>query len=211
MKKLLMSMRVTEASSYHEERNSIAFEYIEFFEKLGFLIILVPNNTDNIENYINEEIDLVVLSGGNNVDPKRYGSDDLLGDIYELRDNLEYSLIRGAIERKIPIIGICKGFHLLNVYFNGTLSHNIEDHVNKIHELQSSLSFLHGQDVNSYHNQAVLKENLSSELESIASVNDIIEAFLHKREKVLGIQWHPEREKIECDRELIKKFLKGKI
>ena len=43
-----MSMRVAEASNYNEKRNSIAFDYIEYFEKLGYLVQLIPNNSKNI-------------------------------------------------------------------------------------------------------------------------------------------------------------------
>ena len=75
-------MRVTEADSYTEYRNSIAYEYIEFLESLGFLVVLVPNNSNAIEQYFYEEIDLVVFSGGNNVDPSLYNGNTNLDDVY---------------------------------------------------------------------------------------------------------------------------------
>ena len=65
-------MRVTEANNYVEYRNSIAYEYISFFEDLGYLIILIPNNSVYIEKYFDNNIELVVLSGGNNVNPVIY-------------------------------------------------------------------------------------------------------------------------------------------
>ena len=79
-------MRVTEADSYDEFRSSIAYEYIEFFEKLGYLVILLPNNSKMIEKYFDDKIELVVFSGGNNVDPSLYNGDKDLSDVYPERD-----------------------------------------------------------------------------------------------------------------------------
>lgn len=212
MKKILMSMRVTEATNYKEERNSIAYEYIEYFENLGYLVQLVPNNTKHLKNYFDDDIAGIILTGGNNVNPKLYGNDEILSDVYPLRDNLEKELIQYAINKNIHILGICRGFHFLNVFYGGSISHNIENHVNKIHILKSSVNILDNKNTNSYHNQAIKEENLSKELKIIAKSEDgIIEAFKHNKDKVLAIQWHPERQNEIYDKELIKNFLEGKI
>lgn len=211
-----MSMRVTEADNYFEKRNSIAYEYISFFEKLGYIIILASNNTNNIEQYFKIKIDLVVLTGGNNVNPNLYNNNnnnkDKLNDVYMERDNLEIDMIDIAINKNIPIFGICKGFHLLNIYFKGQLSLNISNHVNKNHFLKSDSEILNNKETNSFHNQAILINDLSPDLNVLAITNDkIVEAFIDNSRKILGIQWHPERQDKEFDKELINKFLEGKI
>ncbi|MCT7471125.1 gamma-glutamyl-gamma-aminobutyrate hydrolase family protein [Aliarcobacter cryaerophilus] len=212
MKKILMSMRVTEASNYKEERNSIAFEYIEFFESLDFFIQLVPNNTKYLSEYFHEKVEAVVLTGGNNVNPKLYKSDEKLEDVYDIRDETEQKLIQEAINKNIPILGICKGFHLLNVYYGGKISHNIENHVNKNHTLESSEFILNGKSANSFHNQGIYLNDLAKNLEAIAKTKDnIVEAFRHKKDKVFAIQWHPERQNENYDKELINRFLKGEL
>jgi putative glutamine amidotransferase len=205
-------MRVTEAQNYAEKRNSIAYEYIEYFEELGFTIILVPNNSKNIKKYFNFKIDLVLLSGGNNVNPLEYGNSEVLDDVYNERDTTEFELLKIAKEKNIKVVGICRGFHLINVYLNGSLKHKIKKHVNINHKLKSDIEFLDKKSTNSFHNQAILKKNLSKKLDSIASVDsEIVEAFLSKDKNILGIQWHPERQNKKFDKKLINKFLKGKI
>ena len=90
MKKLALSMRVTEASNYFEMRNSLAFNYVEFFEKLGFIIIPIPNNSKHVTEYIEEfNVDGIVLTGGNNVNPLLYNGKDELESVYEQRDDTE--------------------------------------------------------------------------------------------------------------------------
>ena len=212
MKTLLLSMRVSESSSYYEERNSIAFDYIDFFEILGFLIYLVPNNTTYLDKYLELDLDLIVISGGNNLDPLLYQSDFNPKDVYPERDTTEYKLLNFAIKNHVKVIGICRGLHLINVYFDGQLSHNIANHVNKEHVLISKNHLLHDKKVNSFHNHCVTHKNLSNQMVQIAETEDgSIECAIHINRKILGIQWHPERQKNSTDRELISLFLKDEL
>lgn len=212
MKTLLMSMRVTETTNYTEIRNSIAYQYIDFFEALGYNILLIPNNTKNLELYFNYKVDLVVLTGGNNVNPSLYGSDDLLNDVYPLRDQIEQNILDLAIKNNISIIGICRGFQFINVYFGGSIVHNIHNHVNKNHLLLSDNSILSNRYVNSFHNQGIVISTLSPSLSVLACSEDgYVEAYINKNKKVLGIQWHPERQDLSLDKRLIENFIKGTL
>lgn len=208
MRKLALSMRVTEASNYFEMRNSLAFDYTELFEKLGFLVILIPNNSKYTEEYIEElDIDGIVLTGGNNVDPSLYKGIEELESVYKQRDAVEGRLVDLAIKKKIPLLGICRGFHYINVHFGGSIFHNVKNHVNNNHLLISENELLNNTLTNSYHNQAILEDNLSSDFEVIASTKDnVIEAIYHKEHEILGIQWHPERQKIEFDKKIVLNF-----
>lgn len=201
-------MRVTEASNYFETRNSLAFEYIEFFERLGFLVIPVPNNSKHIEKYIEElDVDGIVLTGGNNVNPSLYNGIEELESVYKQRDEVEGRLLDVAVKNNIPLLGICRGFHYINVHFGGTISHDVKNHVKKDHILISQNTLLNDTKTNSYHNQAILKHNLSSDFDVIAFTKDnVIETIYHKEHKILGVQWHPERQKMEQDKELILDF-----
>ena len=213
MKKLLMSMKVVENPNYVEVSNIVAFDYINFFEKLGFLALLVPNNSKNVAEYLDiDDIELLVLIGGNNVNPKLYGGEEKLSDIYPIRDRAEELLIDRAIEKHIPIIGICRGFQMLNVYFNGSITHKINNHVRTPHKLLSDSSILTNKITNTFHNQGVTRINLSNDLTVLAEAEDgYIEAFNHKQLPILGLQWHPERQDEEFDRILIENFLKDNI
>ena len=212
MKKILMSMRTTETINYNEYRNSIAYEYVSFFEDLGNMIILVPNNSKNIENYFDTDVVMVVLSGGNNVNPKLYNSKDELDDVYIDRDDTERILLDLSFKNNIKVFAICRGFHFINVYFGGSLSHNIKNHVNKNHTLLLKNKILKDKKTNSFHNQAIVSKNLADVFNVLATSEDnIIEAIINKEKTILGVQWHPERQEKEFDKELIKKFIKGKI
>jgi putative glutamine amidotransferase len=210
MKKILISMRVTESESYHEVRNSIAFEYINFFESLGYLVILIPNNSSNIDKYIDNNVIMIVLSGGNNVSPTLYNSNEKLLDVYSERDACEQKLTEISLQKNIKLLGICRGFQFLNVYFGGCLVHNIHNHISCDHSLISSLPYLNEQTSNSYHGQGISTSCLSEDLTTLAKSEDgYIEAFKHKSKSILGVQWHPERQQKSYDLELIQNFIKG--
>lgn len=212
MKNLLLSMRVSESETYFEERSSIAFDYINFFEQQGFFIYLIPNNTSQLDKYLDLDIDLVVLTGGNNLNPELYNSGSRLKDVYSVRDEIEYKILNFAFIQKIKVIGICRGLHLINVFFGGGLNHNISNHVNKKHRLISNNFLLNDIEVNSFHNHSLSKTNLSKELISIAETKDgSIECAIHKNRNILGIQWHPERQNNPEDKKLLKLFLKDKL
>lgn len=208
MKKLVLSMRVTEASNYYEKRNTLAYDYIDFFENIGFIVIPLPNNTNHINEYIDDlNVDGVVLTGGNNVSPKLYGVQEDLESVYQERDSIEHDLLNISIKKGIPLLGICRGFHYINVYFGGSIFHDLKNHVAKNHKLISDKKLLSGIDINSFHNQAIFKKNLSKQLKSIAHTDDgVVEAFIHQNHKIMGIQWHPERQKVNQDKQLILNF-----
>ncbi len=214
MRKVLLSMRVTEADSYTEYRNSIAYEYIEFLEGLGFLVVLVPNNSNVIEQYFDEEVDLVVFSGGNNVDPSLYNGKKNLDDVYPERDKTEKKLFDIAIQQGVKVLGICRGFHAINVFLGGSVSHKVKRHVNQDHKLISNQADLNNQITNSFHNQAITEYDLVGwgKVELLATSEDgLIEAVINDERTFLGIQWHPERQQQEFDRKLIQNFIKGEL
>ena len=207
-------MRVTEAHSYNEFRNSIAYEYIEFFEKLGYLVILVPNNSKAIRNYFDDIIDLVVFSGGNNVDPSLYQGDENLSDVYPERDATENEMFNIALKKNIKILAICRGFHAINVFLGGAITHNIKGHVHKCHKLLSNLSYLHNQKTNSFHNQGIAMSDLYSQKKLIllaTSEDGFVEAATNEDRTILGIQWHPERQRKAFDTGLIQNFINGDL
>jgi len=214
VKKALLSMRVTEADSYTEYRNSIAYEYIEFLESLGFLVVLVPNNSNAIEQYFDEVIDLVVFSGGNNVDPSLYNGNKNLDDVYPERDKTEKKLFDIAIQQGVKVLGICRGFHAINVFLGGSLTHNVKGHVNQNHKLISKRADLNNQITNSFHHQAITADDLldGDGLEVLATSEEgLIEAVTNEGRTLLGVQWHPERQQKVFDRKLIQYFIKGEL
>lgn len=213
MKKILISPKVISNPNYYEINNILDFEYVRLFEELGYQVIIVPNNSSNIEQYFDlEGIKMIVLSGGNNVNPDLYNSSDHLEDVYSVRDEAETRLINESIKRDIPLFGICRGFHMINVFFGGILLHGIKNHVRMDHKIKSNNIILNNVITNTYHNQGLTSFELGQDLVSIAESNDgFIEAIKHNKYKILGVQWHPERQNNDFDKELIKSFLKGEV
>ncbi|CAF2832061.1 unnamed protein product [Rotaria sp. Silwood2] len=172
------------------------------------------NNIDDID-----KCQGIVLSGGEDVDPRRYRRPDLLGqleftDIDEKRDEFEWEIIERALKLQLPILGICRGMQLFNVYQGGTLVFDIPkvtninghaktqgiDQRHEIHVVEKSLlneitGCVKGA-VNSSHHQCV--ETLGKNLSIAARAEDpIVEAVQWQNTNgypfYLGVQWHPER------------------
>lgn len=236
----LISMRVTEETSYVEPRSALAHDYVRWFEgedggsaaaahpraasgdhdahptsgaapQLRWTVIPVPSSTATVAPYLDlPGVGLVVLTGGNNVDPALYGGTAEVPQVYPERDRTEYALIAGALERGIPLWGVCRGLHTINVYFGGSLTPQVEGHVARDHALTSDHPLLGDAVCNSYHNQGVRGENLSGQLRVLAhSADGLVEALYHPTEPVAAVQWHPERQNQPYDRELLATFLAG--
>ena len=157
------------------------------------------------------DIDGLCLAGGPDISPARYGESDpnhLAKEPDLARDDLEFDAIGAALRRDIPVLGICRGFQLINVALGGQLvldvAHHEPDDLDSVRLHQevaidpnSKLAAASGRaplDVNSRHHQAVTSKELAPSLRATATVGDLIEAFESDRYRwVVGVQWHPER------------------
>lgn len=157
---------------------------------------------------IPRELDAMIISGGDDIHPSLYEGEEDSDKTDRERDQLEIQCITTAIERNIPILGICRGAQLINVVRGGSLHGDIR-HLRKITSNRSHLiphkrvsidpssslfSTLRRTTirVNSLHHQAV--KDLGQSLRTIAKDRDnIIQAIEDTAgRKVLGVQWHPE-------------------
>lgn len=180
-------------------------------------VIRLSYHLNNISDI--EQCHGVVLSGGEDVDPTRYKRADLrdrleLTDIDERRDEFEWAVIDEALKLKLPILGICRGMQLFNIYQGGTLIFDIPevtkiigharfqgmDQRHDIHVVDQSLlnritGCLRGA-VNSSHHQCI--DEVAPSLRVSARAEDpIVEAMewsdCQREPFYLGVQWHPER------------------
>lgn len=178
--------------------------YRDALEGVGAdLVVLHPGDP------IPDDIDGLCISGGGDIESARYGeADTACADVDPDRDALEIEIAKAAIERDLPVLGICRGFQILNVVLEGSLVQDVPGHrpeeregLIEHHDVKvrvgSRLAKATGGaplTVNSRHHQAVTSETLGRGLVATAIVDDLIEAFeLVDRRWVVGVQWHPER------------------
>ncbi len=161
-------------------------------------------------------MDGLLLSGGGDVDPARYGGEPYphLQNVSAERDNLEFSLLANAIEKDIPFLGICRGCQVVNVAHGGTLytdlpeqfglavNHSAPDSFPKdhlMHPIRSMPDFFPTQQlsqteerVNSRHHQGIKVLGKGLEVMAVAS-DGLIEAVrLPGHSFGYAVQWHPE-------------------
>ena len=154
-----------------------------------------------------DAFDGLLLTGGGDVDPAYYGEEDrACYGIDGERDKGELALIRAFLEAGKPILGICRGHQLLNVYFGGTLVQhlpNAPEHGNpgkgdQVHDTMAVpgcfLSEVYGNhfQVNSAHHQGLGR--LGDGLRAVQHTPDgVAEGICHSSLPIWSVQWHPER------------------
>jgi len=180
----------------------------------GIPVILVPVDASEINDVL-DRIDGLLFTGGGDVSPAAYGAEpeETIRGVNTERDSFEVELVRRAHERKMPVMGICRGLQVINVALGGTLiqdlpshtgvhGHDItgegvyEPHLQAKVEESSRLATVIGpglHSINSIHHQAV--DTLGDGLTVVASATDgTVEAIDHEDHDwpFIAVQWHPE-------------------
>jgi putative glutamine amidotransferase len=195
--------------------------YMSYLQRFGNVRILSPYEP------IDDRLDLVVLPGGADVDPIRYGA---IPELYTSRPDImkEYfdtKIVPQYINKRIPIFGICRGVQSLGVLLGAKLvQHMVHEYTNNDKDTRDEWHhdiYVEGEvgkelfsycdtyifHVNSLHHQCISDEDLPKEIEVVAryyihkrkedSYNRSIEAFQHKALPIAGVQYHPEELGIE--------------
>lgn len=196
-------------SAEHDGCDVLESSYTHYFSELGMRLIALPNQSDLIAGYFADlPIAGIVLTGGGTISPLLYGGKTTNSETYfSKRDEMEQVLISLAIERHIPVLGICRGMQRLNVFFGGTLIQNLQkdfsgaiDHAettHRIHIADTTIEQSLGTSeivVNSHHRMGISRDSLSPQLLPFAYGEDqTIEGVYHPTYPIAGIIWHPER------------------
>jgi len=189
--------------------------YFEAVTRAGGIAVLLPPQPVDAEtaSAVLDGLDGLIISGGKDIDPARYGqephaeTDEPRRD----RDAWEDALLTAAIERGLPFLGICRGAQLLNVALGGTLHQHLPDIVgstrynlgggtfadNHVHvDAGTTVGSLMGDTLvgKSYHHQAI--DRLADGLVVTARSDDGIVQAVELPTVPFGVavQWHPEQD-----------------
>lgn len=206
MKRIVITQRIVENSSYYEVRDCLDVRWASFLSNIDLLPIILPSQYDFNVYFDELKIDGIIFSGGNDLSAYSENETD------KKRDELEGRLVKYAIEKSIPILGICRGMQFIGNYF-GLKLEKIDGHVGQRHEIiineKSKYYYdLRGKyQVNSYHSYG-FKELKDEFIATAVSKDGLIEAIEHKYYNIFLKMWHPEREApfSKQDLEFVRKY-----
>lgn len=187
--------------------------YVQGITLAGGLAVLLPPqpvDTGAVDRVL-DALDGLLVTGGKDVDPAAYGQrpHPATDEPGPQRDSWEFALLRGALERQLPVLGICRGAQVLNVAHGGTLHQHLPDVIGHSgHQAGNAvfstlqvrtvpgtrLAGLLGEsaDVKCYHHQAIAEVGAGLVV-SAWDADGVIEALeLPGNGFVLAVQWHPE-------------------
>ena len=184
--------------------------YADSVYAAGAVPYLLPATTNaEVIAALVDRIDMLMLAGGEDVDPSRYRETDRgrLGKVNRRRDAWEFALLDAAVRRRLPVLGICRGCQVLNVGFGGTLWQDLPSEFTHAepHRIsgEHTVSFVEGtclarlagsceSSVNSRHHQAV--KAVAAGFRVMARAGDgVVEAIEGVDYPAVGVQFHPER------------------
>jgi len=197
----------------------------------GGLPMPLPHHQDHVVPYL-DLIDGLLITGGNfDVDPSLFGDDSVHDTVKtkESRTDFELAMLKGALQRDMPVLGICGGQQLLHVVLGGQLIQHIPDSVEnalaheqpnprdeaghrvaiqpgtRLHEIVGTDTL----DVNSAHHQAALgcPGGVLINARAPDGVIEGIEATAYRF--CLGVQWHPEFDISDGDGKIIRAFVEA--
>jgi putative glutamine amidotransferase len=195
-----------EAKGVREAAFAAGQKYFRAIERAGGVPVMMPpmpELADRVDELLGRA-DAVVLHGGGDVDPRRYGQEhgDDLRAINDDHDEVELAVARAALERDLPLLGICRGMQVLNVAMGGTLVQHIgvDGHMKEFHgvrvepgsRLAKAIGTESAERCHSVHHQAL--DRVADGLTIVGTGDDgmleAVEGTDHRW--VVGVQWHPE-------------------
>jgi putative glutamine amidotransferase len=191
--------------------------YVDAVHRAGAMALLLapdPVLTEDPDEVL-DRIDGLMLAGGSDIDPATYGAaphPQTIGSV-PVRDAFEVALVRRALERDLPVLGICRGMQIMNVACGGTLHQHLpelsghEEHRRVLgsfdgadHDVRLAAGSLAARAAGeehhatkSHHHQGVDRVGEGLEVTGWATVDELPEALeLPGNGFALGVQWHPE-------------------
>ena len=187
-----------------EPNDTVPLAYVRAVQKAGGLPLLLPLlDPDDVDDLL-ASVDGVIVTGGGDVDPARYGQEpsDVLWGVDPARDEFDQVLWHRLLDRPFPVLGICRGAQTLNVTLGGSLVQHLDGHPNQADDRHtaevdpaSRLAAVVGVDaleVNSLHHQAIDRPG-DGVVVTARTADGVVEAVeVEGAPHVLAVQWHPE-------------------
>ncbi len=196
--------------------HTLVQDYTEALDEAGVVAMLIGHLDANEADQVLDRVDGLVITGGGDLDPATYGHENTASIRIEAgADARDIALVRGARQRRMPVLGICRGLQVINVAFGGALGQHVLGGDDPSHPNQSEdatiraehrhivefepgcrLAAIYGageRKVNSLHHQAAT--TVGDGLQVVGRTREgSIEAIesVEADWPVLAVQWHPE-------------------
>ncbi|MDR8393039.1 gamma-glutamyl-gamma-aminobutyrate hydrolase family protein [Aliifodinibius sp. S!AR15-10] len=204
LKRIGITQRVVYMEQIDERRDALDQRWHDFAGVVGLQLVPIPNNIPDSARYAESmELEGLIFSGGNNIgiNGGTYLKDKNLQehDVALARDRTESNLLKWAMSRNKPLIGVCRGLQFINAFFGGNQSRiDADTHVAKEHMVQSRSAeweAIYGESfqVNSYHRWGIPVDMVGRSLTITAVFDNHVEAVQHAGYALYGMMWHPER------------------
>lgn len=197
---------------WDREATVVPQTYVSMVHRGGGVPVLLPSLPDS-EDDVLSSVDGIVLAGGADIDPVRYGASPhrTVRGTRPDRDDWELRLLRAALEADLPVLGICRGAHVLNVAGGGTLDQHLPE-TNRHHghrpepgvfgrtavqlRAGSATAEILGEHVSvpCHHHQALREIAPSLDIVGRAADGTVEAVEIPDRTFALGVQWHPEED-----------------
>jgi len=210
-----------------DKSNLIESAYSRAVEFYGGAPVLIPTvaqatSSDFLLNIVSA-IDGLLIPGSRDMDPKFYGEPPhpAIKPMSPERTETEFSILRIALKRDMPVLGICGGMQFINVFHGGSIYQDIEALLpdalcherGEAHGVKVLADTVFGGftkekefEVKSYHHQAINRVGEGLRVSAVAP-DGIIEGFESGDGRIMGFQWHPELDKTWLSQQIFTRFL----
>lgn len=215
---VVVSQRTVVDEATGEMRDALAHDWAMWLDHAGTECVPLPSACEEPEMFVERAgARAVILSGGGSISPLDVSGTGMLARASlgaaapeHRRDRAEARVLARAMERGMPVLGVCRGMQFINRALGGRTRAGIasprkthpapgQRHAVRVTDVMTSITLARpgeNAEVNSYHNDGAMPTDLAPSLRALALSEDgLVEAVVHERAAVAGVQWHPERDR----------------